>query len=149
MIATTEFVDVLDETDKIINMINHSDVMHQYKEANNAMKEDEEAQRLIRAFSHMKDQYDDVQRFGHYHPDYHTIMKEVRSAKRQMDMHHTVAAFKVQERNLQRFLDEISECIAGSASEHIMVPKDGAALTDSGCSSGGCGSGGSCGCQAS
>src|SRR5699024_9437226 len=130
-------------------MINHSDVLHPYKEANNAMKVDEEAQRLMRAFSHMKDQYDFVQRIGHYHADYHTFMKEVRSAKRQMNMHHTVAGFKVQERNLQRFLDEISECIAGSAREHIMVPKDGAALTDSGCSSGGCGSGGSCGCQAS
>src|SRR5699024_6194594 len=97
----------------------------------------------------MKHKYDDVQRFGHYHPDYHTIMKEVRSARRQMDMHHTVAAFKVQERNLQRFLDEISECIAGSASEHIMVPNDGAALTDSGGSSGGRGRGRSCGGQAS
>lgn len=149
MIATTEFVDVLDQSDKIIDMINHSEIMQQYEEANNALKQDEEAQRLIRAFLHMKDHYDDVQRFGHYHPDYHTIMKEVRSAKRQMDMHQAVAAFKVQERYLQRFLDEISECIAGSVSEHIMVPKEGAALTDGGCSSGGCGSGGSCGCQAS
>src|SRR5699024_7764408 len=104
-------------------MINHSDVMHQYKEANNAMKEDEEAQRLIRAFSHMKDQYDDVQRFGHYHLDYQTNMKEVRSAKRQIDLHHTVEAFKVQERNLLPFIAEISECIAGCASEHMMVTK--------------------------
>src|SRR5699024_12567309 len=103
-------------------MINHSDVMHQYKEANNAMKEDEEAQRLIRAFSHMKDQYDDVRRFGHYHPDYHTNMTEVRSTKRQMDMHDTVAALKRQERKTQRFSNKISERIADRASEHNKLP---------------------------
>lgn len=148
MIATMEYIDILDHTDKLTSMIIRSDVMRDYYNASNRLQKDEEAQRLIQAFLHMKDHYDDVQRFGHYHPDYHKIMKEVRSTKRKMDMHETVATFKVTERNLQRFLDEISDYIAKSVSEHIMVPKDGMALTDSGCS-GGCGTGGSCGCQAS
>src|SRR5690625_3310963 len=97
----------------------------------------------------MKDQYEDVQRFGRYHPDYQEIMKNIRSSKRKMDMNEFVAAFKVAERNLQRFLDEISEYIARSVSDTIMVPKEDLALSDSGCSSGSCGSGGTCGCQAS
>jgi len=64
-------------------------------------------------------------------------------------MDTSVSAFKIEERKFQRFLDDISECIAKSVSENIMVPKDGLALSDSGCSSGGCGSGGSCSCKAS
>src|SRR5699024_11094765 len=126
------------------NMVLESDVMEAYQLARYNLNEDIEAQQLIKAFQNIKTHYEDVQRFGRYHPDYNEIMKNVRSTKRNMDMNSKVAAFKIAERNLQRFLDEISEIIAYSVSDQIMVPKDGAALTDGGCSSGGCGSGGSC-----
>lgn len=149
MIATLEYIDILDKTDVVSRMIIASDVMNEYKNAYDTLQNDQEAQQLIRAFNRMKEHYEDVQRFGRYHPDYNEIMKNVRSTKRKMDMNPYVAAFKIAERNLQTFLDEISEQIAHSVSEHIIVPKDGLALTESGCSSGGCGSGGSCGCQAS
>lgn len=145
MIVNLEYVEILDQADSITEMVKKSDVMKLYKEAKRAMDENEETQRLIKAFKDIKVHYEDVQRFGRYHPDYSQIMKEVRATKRQMDMDDQVAAFKIAERNYQRLLDEISECIAHSVSEHIMVPKDGAALTDSGCA-GGCGSGGSCSC---
>ncbi|MEI3606745.1 YlbF family regulator [Pseudogracilibacillus sp. SE30717A] len=149
MIATLEYVNILDKADRLKNMILQSEVMTQYEHAYNTLQKDQEAQRLINAFNHIKEHYEDVQRFGRYHPDYNEIMKNVRSTKRRMDMNSSVAEFKVAERELQRFLDEISEHIAKSVSEHIIVPKDGLALTDGGCSTGGCGSGGSCGCQAS
>src|SRR5699024_8691761 len=121
-----------------------SDVMEEYYKSRQALNNDAEAQRLIQAFLNTKDDYEDVQRFGRYHPDYYDIMKRVRSAKRAMDMNEKVAAFKVAERNLQNLLDDISEHMALSTSEQIKVPKDGAALTDVGC-----GSGGKCGCKAS
>lgn len=149
MIATLEIVDILDRSEKLGKMILESDVMKAYYDAKQALQNDKEAQQLISAFNDIKVHYDDLQRFGRYHPDYNEIMREIRSTKREMDLNEKVAQFKVAERNLQRFLDEISEIVARSVSEHIKVPKDGAALSDSGCSSGGCGTGGSCGCQAS
>lgn len=149
MIITDAYLDMMDETDQLITYILQSDVMHDYQTKKNALQSDEEAQALITAFEKMKDDYEDVQRFGMYHPDYYDIMRNVRSIKRKMDMHETVAAFKIAERQMQQFLDEISKLLAESISDTIMVPIDGAALTDSGCSSGSCGTGGSCGCQAS
>lgn len=149
MIGTLELVNVLDRSEKLGKMILQSDVMKEYKDSRTALENDEQAQRLIKAFTDIKIHYDDVQRFGRYHPDYNEIMKNVRSTKREMDMNEKVANFKVAERNLQRFLDSISEIVAKSVSDNIKVPKDGAALTDTGCSSGGCGSGGACSCQAS
>ncbi|GGP15778.1 YlbF family regulator [Oceanobacillus neutriphilus] len=143
MIATMEYVDILDESELVGRMILQSDVMEQYQSAKKALDEDKEAQNLIRTFADVKEHYEDVQRFGRYHPDYYDIMKQVRSKKRDMDMHDKVAAFKIAERNLQKLLDEISQFVAESVSEQIKAPKDGAALTDSGC---GCGSGGACGC---
>lgn len=149
MIGTLEFANVLDRSEQLGKMILQSEVMRDYNDSRRELKNDEQAQRLIKAFNDIKVHYDDVQRFGRYHPDYNEIMKKVRSTKREMDLNEKVAKFKVAERNLQRFLDNISEIVARSVSEQIKVPKDGAALSDSGCSTGGCGSGGTCGCQAS
>lgn len=149
MIITESYIDIMNETDQLITYILQSDVMQTYEEAKLALDTDLEAQTLIKAFEAMKDDYEDVQRFGMYHPDYYDIMKNVRSVKRKMDMDDKVAAFKIAERQMEQFLYDISKLLAESVSENIMVPLDGAALTDSGCSSGGCGTGGSCGCQAS
>lgn len=150
MIATLEYVDVLDKSEHLGEMIIQSDVMKAYEHSRKELANDLESQRLITAFTNIKIHYDDVQRFGRYHPDYNEIMKSLRSTKREMDMNDKVAAFKVAERNLQRLLDDISKYIAESVSEQVKAPKDGAALTDGGCSSGGgCGSGGGCSCQAS
>lgn len=143
MIANMEYVTILDYSEQLGQMVLQSEVMEDYQQKKTALAQDEVAQQLIKAFTNIKDHYDDIQRFGRYHPDYQEIMKQVRQTKRAMDMHETVAAYKVAERNLQTLLDEISEYIAFSVSNQIKAPKDGAALSDSGC---GCGSGGGCGC---
>lgn len=143
MIATLEYADILDESELVADMVLHSDIMKEYQHARKQLDEDKEAQNLIRTFAEVKDHYEDVQRFGRYHPDYYDIMRQVRSKKRDMDLNDKVAQFKIAERNLQKLLDEISQYVAESVSDQIKAPKDGAALTDSGC---GCGSGGACGC---
>ncbi|MCP3026233.1 YlbF family regulator [Halobacillus sp. A5] len=142
MLATMEIVDLLDRSEAIGQMILDSDVMTDYQEAKKQLNADEEAQKLIRNFNNIKDQYEDVQRFGRYHPDYSVIMKQVRSVKREMDMHEKVVQFKKAEREVQRLLDEVSQSVAFSVSEQIKVPRNGMVF-DSGC---GCGSGGGCGC---
>src|SRR5690625_1898227 len=132
MLGTLEFANVLDRSEKLGKMILQSDVMKVYNESRHELNNDKEAQRLIKAFTDIKKHYEDVQRFGRYHPDYNEIMKNVRSIKREMDMNDKVATFKIAERNLQKFLDNISEVVARSVSEQIKVPKDGAALSDGG-----------------
>lgn len=143
LIATMEYVDVLDRSEQLGKMVLQSDVMQAYVNTRRQLDEDQEAQQLIQAFINIKEHYEDVQRFGRYHPDFNEIMKKVRTTKRAMDMNDKVATFKVAERNLQNLLDEISQYVALSVSEQVKAPKDGAALSDGGC---GCGSGGGCGC---
>lgn len=144
MIGTMEYVTILDNSEQLGQMVLQSDVMDDYQQKKATLDQDEVAQQLIKAFTNIKEHYDDIQRFGRYHPDYQEIMKKVRSTKRALDMHDSVAEFKVAERNLQTLLDDISQHIAFSVSDQIKAPKDGAALTDSGCNS--CGSGSGCGC---
>ncbi|WP_173916582.1 YlbF family regulator [Halobacillus sp. Marseille-Q1614] len=142
MLATMEIVDLLDRSEALGQMIMDSEVMDHYKKMKNELESDKEAQSLIRNFMNIKDQYEDVQRFGRYHPDYNNIMKKVRTVKREMDMHEKVVQFKKAEREIQRLLDEVSQSVAFSVSEQIKVPRNGMVF-DSGC---GCGSGGGCGC---
>ena len=142
MIGSMEYVDILDHSEVIAKMVLESDVMEAYRETKLDLEQDQEAQKLIKAFNNIKGHYEDVQRFGRYHPDYNQIMKDVRLRKREMDLHDKVAAFKRAERELQKLLDEISEYIAYSVSDEIKVPKEGALFTESGC-----GHGGACGCE--
>jgi len=146
LIATSETVEILDRCENLGQIVLQSDVYEQYIQAKDELDNDIEAQRLIKDFQDTKDHYEDVQRFGRYHPDYNTIMKDVRQKKRDMDMHERVASYKIAERNLQKLLDEISQIVAFSVSEQVKVPKDGMLFQDSGGGCG-CGSGGGCGCS--
>ncbi|MGY4689700.1 YlbF family regulator [Salibacterium sp. K-3] len=144
-------VDVLDESQQLGRIIIQSDIFLQYKEARERMDNDREAQQLIRRFTEVKDKYDEVQRFGKYHPDYKTISKEVRSVKREMDMHDTVAAYRKAERELEELLNEVCGEVAGIVSPTIKLPGNNPYFEDASSGScgsgGGCGSGGSCGCS--
>lgn len=144
-----EHVKILDKTESLAKMILQSEVMHEYRQAYLAMKNDETAQQLIRSFTEIKELYEQVERFGRYHPDYTEIMKKVRSVKREMDMHPLVYNFKLKERESQRFLDDISELIAKSVSEQIIVPREDRLYGEGTCATGNCATGGSCSCSAS
>src|SRR5699024_9029090 len=147
MIATSSIVELLDQSDHMTQKIIQSSIAISYQKAYTTLLNDQEAQHLIKQFNRLKEDYEDIQRFGSYHPDYRDIMRNVRRAKRKMDMNDKVAAFKVAERQLQELLDDVSELIAHSVNHDIKVPREGAFLTSS-CGTG-CGTGGSCGCQVS
>lgn len=148
VIATMSHVKLLDKSDDLSKMILDSIVMDEYKRAYYDLQNDDIAQQLIKEFNDMKLNYEEIERFGTYHPDYREIMSNVRRAKRKMDMNDKVASFKIAERQLQQLLDEISELIAHSVSDQIKVPKEDGFLANSDCGTG-CGTGGTCGCQAS
>ena len=144
MLGTIERLEILDAAEYLSDMILQSDVVENYYNCLNKLRSNKESQHKIKAFVKMKELYEDVQRFGRYHPDYKKVMTEIRSLKREMDLDENVAEFKKAENDLQALLDEISVIIGGSVSSHIKVPT-GNPFFESSCS-GGCGSGGSCGC---
>ncbi|WP_102347052.1 YlbF family regulator [Bacillus sp. Marseille-P3661] len=149
MLATKERVDILDNADQLSKMILSSEVVEEYFQCLYKLRQDETAINLIKKFVKQKEKYDEVHRFGRYHPDYLQVITETRTLKREMDLNSHVAAFKQSETKVQSLLDEISVLIGKSVSDYIKVPT-GDPFFDTlggGCSSGGCGSGGSCGCS--
>ena len=74
MLATMESVVIVEKAEEIAKMILQSELADHYNSCLYNVKNNEETQRKIREFVKMKEQYEDVQRFGKYHPDYKTIM---------------------------------------------------------------------------
>ncbi|MCM3395582.1 YlbF family regulator [Cytobacillus oceanisediminis] len=146
MLATLERMAILDKADELAAMITESEEAEHYRKSLYKLKNSSETQRKIQDFVKMKELYEEVQRFGKYHPEYKRVMMSIRELKRDMDMDDHVAEFRRAETGLQNLLDEISMMIGRSVSEHIKVPA-GNPFFESSCG-GGCGSGGNCGCSA-
>lgn len=144
MLATMERVQLVEFAENLAKMVLESEIAEQYKVCLYRMQNNQETQKKIQRFVKLKDLYEEVQRFGKYHPDYKRVMTQIREYKREMDLDPNVAEFKLAENDLQSLLDEISKAIGGAVSEHIKVPT-GNPFFDTGHGSG-CGSGGSCGC---
>jgi cell fate (sporulation/competence/biofilm development) regulator YlbF (YheA/YmcA/DUF963 family) len=147
MFATIESMLLLDEAEQLACLVLQSESAEEYRRSFYILKNDKQAQLLISQFTKTKDLYEDVQRFGKYHPDYRKISKDMRDIKRELDLNESVSNFKKAENELQALLDEISVHIGQAVSQHIKVPT-GNPFFESSCG-GGCGSGGGCGCKVS
>ncbi|MED4524031.1 MULTISPECIES: YlbF family regulator [Bacillus amyloliquefaciens group] len=149
MYATIESVKLQSEAEQLAGMILQSETAENYRDCYKRLREDEEAGQIIRSFMSVKEQYEDVQRFGKYHPDYREISRKMREMKRELDLNDKVAEFKKAETELQSLLDEISIELGTAVSEHVKVPTGNPYFDGLSSCGGGCGSGGGCGCKVS
>ena len=141
---TEETLSILDEIENLSDMIVQSDVYQTYQYAKENLENDDEAHLLYQAFLKSKDQYDDVMRFGKYHPDYKRIMMETRQRKRAYEMLPVVMEYKTKEVALQDLIDEVLTKIAFAVSENVKI-EAGNPFFQTGHN--GCATGGSCNCS--
>ncbi|WP_282245760.1 YlbF family regulator [Psychrobacillus sp. NEAU-3TGS] len=149
MIMTNEWATIMDQSDMLCTMVLSSEQFYHYLNAHRAVYTNSNLVREINHFTKLKDQYEEVQRFGKYHPDYSKVMKDIRVTKRKLDMIDEIATLRVAENELQDLLDEVSLLIGKSVSEGVKVPVSNPFFASSGSSCGsGCGTGGACSCSA-
>lgn len=144
-----DITEVLASAQDIADMIMASEEMKTYQYTKNRLAQDPEAQAKITEFQQLKEDYEEVQRFGKYHPDYEQVGKRVRELRREVLSFPSVYAYKKAETALDDLLYHVCRTIANGVSETVKVPSDNPLynLGGSGCgTSGGCGTGGSCGC---
>lgn len=121
MLATLERVKIIETAEMLGNMINATDIADKYRFYYHKLHQDGRTKAKIEAFVKMKEVYEDVQRFGRYHPDYKQVMRKVRELKRDMDLDENVANFRKAENEIQSILDEISMLIGKAVSANIKV----------------------------
>jgi cell fate (sporulation/competence/biofilm development) regulator YlbF (YheA/YmcA/DUF963 family) len=146
VLATLERIELLEHAEQLAKMVLESDIAEQYRICLYKLQNNQETQRKINRFVSLKELYDEVQRFGKYHPDYKKVMTQIRENKREMDMDPLVAEFKLAENDLQDLLDAISIIVGGAVSEYIKVPTGNQFFETKTSHASGCGGGGSCNC---
>jgi cell fate (sporulation/competence/biofilm development) regulator YlbF (YheA/YmcA/DUF963 family) len=109
------------------------------------MENDPLAQEKIINFLQEKEKFEEINKYGKYHPDYKETSKKVRVLKREMDMHPTIAAFKLVETEFESMLEEVSRIIGHSVSDKILIPSSNP-LNSSGHKKG-CSHNHGCGCS--
>lgn len=95
---------------------------------------------IQREFNKAKELFEECQRFGRFHPDYHAAKDKVKEVEAKLNAIPCVQQFKEQEQQLDELLHEVALTIARSVSTTIKVPSNEKGV------GGGCGSGGSCSC---
>jgi cell fate (sporulation/competence/biofilm development) regulator YlbF (YheA/YmcA/DUF963 family) len=121
------------------DMINQSVNVSDYLYWKSQVEAHPEIQSLVKKLEAKKELFDETQRFGHFHPDFHAAKENVQLVEAQLESYQEVVNFKLAEKNLDDLLHQMSETIAFSVSDTIKVPSNDPAPK-------GCGSGGSCSC---
>ncbi len=148
MFMTYEWVQITDSAEELSELILQSEQAEAYRQAYRDVYNDKKLADEIQAFARLKDQYEEVQRFGKYHPEYSRVMKQIRVDKRRIDLNEQVAALRFAENDLQDLMDQVSFIIGRSVSEAVKIPSSNPFFSsDSSCGSG-CGTGGGCSCSA-
>lgn len=141
---TEETLTVLDEIEALSDKILESRLYQEYREAEQALADNDEAHLLYQAFLKSKDKYDEIMRFGKYHPDYQSVMLDTRKRKRAYEMLPVVMDHKQKEVALQELIDQVIMKIAYAVSENVKIEAGNPFFQKD---AGGCATGGSCSCS--
>lgn len=118
-------VDIWLEARALAEEILSSQEVHDYILAKDELNnKDDELKRLLHLFQRAKDDFDDAQRFGHFHPNFHEAKETAANCQRKLQDHPKVHAYVTAERNLNEMLYVISKILAESISSSIAVPND-------------------------
>ncbi|MEK3730997.1 MULTISPECIES: YlbF family regulator [Paenibacillus] len=139
-INTVDMAEVLTYAYELGDMINASVEVADYLYWKQAVQNDPEIQALVRKLEQKKELFEETQRFGHFHPNYHSAKEEVSAVEAELEAFEAVKRFKLAEKNLDDLLHTMSEKIAYSVSDSIKVPGNDPLPKK------GCGSGGGCQC---
>lgn len=149
MTFSSDWIHILDEVDELNHLFIHSQAVSAYQKAHQDVYSNPLIAQVVHDFNRLKETYEEVQRFGKYHPDYGTINKQIRLKKREMDLLPEVAELKAAENDVQDLLDEISILVAHAVSPDIKVPVSNPFFQSATGSCGtGCGTGSGCACSA-
>jgi len=140
-INTVDMAELLTNAYELGDLINRSAAVSDYLYWKRRVEEDAEIQALVKKLAAKKELFEETQRFGHFHPNYHEAKDKVTEVELELEQFEAVRRFKAAEKELDDILHQMSEIIAYAVSDSIKVPSN-----DPNPKGGGCGSGGACGC---
>lgn len=117
-------VEIFSDTVELAELICQSEEAQNYLRLQKQLRNDHEAQKIITGFQKVKENYEDAQRFGRFHPNYHEAKREAQRYQKEMFSHSLIQAYLESEKMLDKLLYDVSCVLANSVSTAIMVPND-------------------------
>lgn len=121
MIYNDEVLDIEKSVDCLSETINGSHLVVNYLNSFEAMAIDKKVAEIRDEFLIAKNQFEQIEAYGKYAPDFKEKRRTVRKIKRQLDTNDLVSEFKYNETSLQNMLDYITFDIAKSISDEIKI----------------------------
>lgn len=109
------------QTEQLIDSIKCSKVMQTFQAARKELAASAEAQEKMARFNQVKANFEKIEKYGSYAPDFQKLKTELYRSKREMDLDETIYRYRIAERDLQVQLDLIAKKIATAVSENLLV----------------------------
>jgi len=110
---------LLEQTYQLIDAIKNREDYKALIILDQKIKDDEELTYLIEQFNDSKIKYDEVRKYGKYHPDLKTVKKQFQVDKVNLFSHEHIKAYKAAEKSLQAFLDEVAYRLGKTVSDSV------------------------------
>lgn len=115
---------ILEKTYDLVSEIKGTKEYKRLLELDKLIKTDSTLVTLIESFNNVKSKYEEVSKYGKYHPDLKRVQLELAKKKEEVYTHHIIKEYKQLEKDLQKRLDHISKEIADSVSSKIKHPNE-------------------------
>ncbi len=111
---------LIDLTNETIEAFKTSPLFEAVKKAQIAFN-DEEVNKRLDTYKRWQEKYQDVKKYGHYHPDFKDVQKSFQSAKIQLYTHPLMVEYLEAYKAFQSLLDQFTKTLAMTISEQIQI----------------------------
>lgn len=108
----------------LVDEIKQSKAYTRLIELQECMSNDQHLQQLITQFNKSKTKYDDISKYGKYHPDLKSVQVQFSEDKNSLYSHPVIVEYKQLERDIQSLLNHVSKEIAQAVSTKIKHPNE-------------------------
>lgn len=115
---------ILENTYELVDEIKQEKSYLRLLELKSIIASNEDLKNLIATFNKVKIKYDDVIKYGKYHPDLKKVQQELSKTKEILYSNDIISEYKKVEKEIQKNLDLISSEIAKSVSNKIKHPNE-------------------------
>lgn len=115
---------ILEKTYDLVDEIKQTKEYNRLLELDKLLKTDPALIGLIDSFNKIKGKYEEVSKYGKYHPDLKRVQLELAGQKEEVYTNPIIKEYKQLEKDLQNRLDQISKEIANSVSSKIKHPNE-------------------------
>lgn len=112
-------VEILNKTYEVVEEIKNHPSYQFLIDSKKKMIEDKELQELIATFKKWNQKYEEVRKYGEYHPDLHRVQLQFSKAKEELFIHPMVLEYKKHEKVIEHILNQLSKDISKAVSAKI------------------------------